>query len=354
MHDEYRVFETRDLNTLNTYKSRWDHIAKSLDWPFAEMHWVLAAAKYLEEECRPLAIVVLRNDAFAGALLVVAGTEIHHKTLRPVGSGSLGESIVVVADNQESESHLLQHLVRRQLPFVLPRVVDSHDLESALMSARGFHGFLFNRHVSGSPVLDLRGGMKHVYQTISANRRNSVRRKLKKLRNQGSVEFEFAFPAQDDLQRYMDLFVNLEDAGWKGRQGSAIRRKPGFYDFFSNVLRDFAHERCVRFDLMNFEGKTIAIQIGLVWNKRYYLIKPTYDENLASLSPGHLLTHAAIEHSVEQELLSYEFLGSEDEWKLSWADSIRSTRTWIYYPYNYNGIRALSKHLWRKFFPDKK
>ncbi|GAB4345451.1 MAG: hypothetical protein Kow006_02670 [Gammaproteobacteria bacterium] len=166
----------------------------------------------------------------------------------------------------------------------------------------------------------------------------------------GTVEFQFEYPSVDDVAGYLKTFAVLEEAGWKGREGSAVLKRPGFYDFFSAGLREFARTRRVRFDSILLDDKVVAIQMGLESHGRYYLIKPTYDETLAALSPGLLLTHAAIAHSAEKGLRSYEFLGAEDEWKLIWADSVHPTRTWVFYPYSYCGLSALTNDVGRKLF----
>ncbi len=347
----YRTVEIRDLHSLNRYADTWNAIARSLDWPFAELRWVLTAAKYLEEDRESFVVAVLRNELLAGALLVTEGTETHKRFLRPTGFGALAESTVLAADGEESELRLIEHMVRRRIPFVLPRMIRSHNLEKSLEHTCRYRGLLLERSSSGSPSLDFRGGMDRIRRSLSANRRNSLRRKLKKLHALGAVEFEFAFPSAEEISSKLDLFANLEDTGWKGKNGSSVRRRRGFYDFFTDSLRAFAVDGQVRFDSMKLDGRVVAIQMGLVWHGRYYLIKPTYDEALASSSPGQLLTYAAIEHSVEEGLMSYEFLGSEDDWKLGWADSIRDTRTWVYYPYNFCGLSTLAKDAGRKLFP---
>jgi CelD/BcsL family acetyltransferase involved in cellulose biosynthesis len=108
-----------------------------------------------------------------------------------------------------------------------------------------------------------------------------------------------------------------------------------------------AATRRVRIDRLKLAGTTIAIQFGLVSGNRYFLITPTFDERWASASPGYALTYEAIKQSIAERLESYEFLGSEDAWKLHWTSTVRATRTWAYYPYSIKRVGAI----WRRCRP---
>ena len=327
------------------YRESWDALARSANWPLAEFNWTVASAEHLESDRDVLAVLVLQGKSLVGAILLAGSTENHRRFMRPVGFGALGESNVLLAKTSESEARLVEHLVSRRQPFVLPRVLSSNHLNLVLNRACRNHGFLIARKTSGSPTLDLRGGMEQINARFSASRRYGMRRKLKNLNAMGEVKTWFVTPSEDEVVEYLHTFEQLEDKGWKGNKGSSILKRRGFHDFFLTGLKSFARDGRIRFDAISLRDHVIAIQMGIVSNGSYFLLKPTYDESLATLSPGHLLTYAAIKQSVNDGLTSYELLGGEDEWKLRWASSIRDTTSWIYYPLSLDGALTLSKDL---------
>lgn len=350
MDRELRVVEIEDLRVLMRYREQWDSLARAMEWPFAELHWVVAAAEHLERGRRVLAVIVEQGERLVGAILLAVGVLDRRSFLGPVGFDALGDSQVLLAETPDVLSTLIEHLIRRGQPLVLPRVLHPGGLDAALKNISKSKGILIPRRAAGSPMLDLRGGVEQVKANLSGNRRNAMRRKLKKLRMMGSVRFGFVAPSETEVRDYLGMFEKLEDRGWKGEKGSSIARKKGFHDFFLDGLMGFARDARVRFDYLSLDERIVAIQMGTVSGGRYFLLKPTYDETLAVVSPGQLLTYAAIEQSALDGLSSYEFLGAEDGWKLRWANSVRDARTWVYYPYSPGGAVALSKDVLRRLF----
>jgi CelD/BcsL family acetyltransferase involved in cellulose biosynthesis len=176
------------------------------------------------------------------------------------------------------------------------------------------------------------------------------------LQELGKLEFHSTRPNPTQLLEALIDFERLEEAGWKGREGSAIARRFGFHEFFASALSPMAADNRVRVDRLTLDGTAIAIRLGLVSGNAYYGIKPTFDERLESLSPGHQLTFEAIKQSIIEGLDTIEFMGSEDAWKLQWTADVRPTKTWIYYPYNLAGVarfgldaaRVLSRRIRRR------
>ena len=67
----------------------------------------------------------------------------------------------------------------------------------------------------------------------------------------------------------------------------------------------------------------LAFDLALEAAGRHYLLKTGYDPAFTPLSPGLLLRLHMIERAFTVGLVSYEFCGAAEPWKLEWAPATR-------------------------------
>lgn len=332
--------EIRSFDEVAGLQSEWDRLAKLHRWPMAELHWVRACAASLPPAGRPSINVVLRDGALAAVAALVAADRLA-APLATVGATALHEAMPLLSDGPDATVALLEGLAQLRRPLVLSRTLEPERYEEQVQRTLARRGRLFTLRAAGSPYLPLPDSPQAFADSLSSGRRNELQRKRRKLEARGAVTFESDFPDEHTVLADLDEFARLEDAGWKGRQGSSILRRPGLHAYFGAGLPEAARRRRVRIDRLKLSSDTIAMQFGLASDGRYFLFKPTFDERLSALSPGSILTFEAIKQSIVEGLESYEFLGSADEWKLRWTNVIRSTVTWVFYPYSAVGALRL-------------
>jgi len=337
--------EVSSPGDLGEHAAAWDALARMHGWPLAELAWIAPAMRHLESNADVRLGLLLQDGRLKGAVALAAQRGSFGAVARPVGADALGEANILLAADEASARQMLDHLFRLGRPLALPRMLNAGQFVGHLARACGGRGKLVEAGSSGFPTLDLADGLDGVLAGLSSNRRNSLRRKARRLAETGQLVFSSTLPGEHQLDSELAQFAALEDAGWKGREGSSLRRRAGLYDFFSDALRQFAGQQRVRFDQLTLDGNIVAVQFGLVSGDRYMLLKPTYDERLSDYSPGYLLTLEAIRESVQAGLQHYDFLGAGDPWKLHWTRALRDTRTWVFYPFNLRGAAAVSRDL---------
>lgn len=328
------LIEAGSFAEIEHLAPEWDRLAAARRWPFAEFAWLRACAEHLAPSSRIAIHLSFREGSLAAAAVFCRGRRIG-AAFEIVG-GALHEANVWLSEDSGATSALLRRLGSFGVPFVLSRMLSPAEIERDV-SAAARRGRLLTINASGAPYLPLDGGLERFNGDLSANRRGSLARKRRKLERLGRLEFEAAHPGEPDAERELAEFERIEAAGWKGERGSSISQRPGFHGFFASALAGMARSGRLRVDRLKLDGKTLAIQFGLVSGRRYFLIKPTYDEAWSDYSPGMLLTYEAIKQSIAQGLESYEFLGGEDAWKLQWTSLVHPTRTWVFYPYSAAG-----------------
>ena len=119
-------------------------------------------------------------------------------------------------------------------------------------------------------------------------RRRELNRLLRKLTEQGDVDFELAKTQFDVLLRFEEYLL-IETRSWKGRRGTSIQAIKRHAAFARQAVSDLAREGRCEVLSMRLDGKPLASMILLSMNGYYYPWKITFDEHYARYSPGSLL-----------------------------------------------------------------
>jgi len=84
----------------------------------------------------------------------------------------------------------------------------------------------------------------------------------------------------------VEAFLALEDAGWKGRQGTSLRRVPGGAAFLHAVCRGFAERGALQLLFLEARGQVAAARLNLCAGEEVFCFKIAFDEALRRFSPG--------------------------------------------------------------------
>ena len=125
-------------------------------------------------------------------------------------------------------------------------------------------------------------------QSLSAGRRKELRRQLRRLREEGEVSFE-SLSNGEGLAGWIDEYLRLEAAGWKGRSHSALGRTEAARKFFADSLTAGADTGRLQRRALRLDGRPIAMLATFVAAPGAFLFKTAYDERYARFSPGVLL-----------------------------------------------------------------
>ena len=138
-------------------------------------------------------------------------------------------------------------------------------------------------------LLSPRGsGQKYIDDVLSGERRRRLRKHEERLRQRGKVEY-IALTAEDDARAWLEQFLCLEAAGWKGREGTALQCRDEDRRFFLDALLEaFRRARLVMMSL-RLDGRPVALFCDLLAEPWSFVFKLTFDEEYGAFSPGALL-----------------------------------------------------------------
>ena len=156
-------------------------------------------------------------------------------------------------------------------------------------------------------------------QATSASFRQKVRRMRRKAESEGELELKsYSSPDAEVLER----FYELENSGWKGKDGTAIVCDPStrlFYDELSRGAGEHGYFRCY---FLTLKDKLVAGFLGLADGKRFFMLKPAYNEEFAQYSPGHLMAASVLQDCAENGLKEFDFMPPALRWKTDWSSSV--------------------------------
>ncbi len=149
--------------------------------------------------------------------------------------------------------------------------------------------------------------------------RSKVRQRETKLAALGSVRL---LRTEKDGARDLQRFYDMEAAGWKGKEKSAIISDPRSHQFFDEVTREAEKSGHLCLYTLELDGKAIAAHIGFTYRGRYWAAKSTYDENYRDYAPGHLIVKAILQDCSERGISEY-VMGIREDWKMEWTQDVR-------------------------------
>lgn len=136
--------------------------------------------------------------------------------------------------------------------------------------------------------------------SLSAKKLKEYRRQLRRLGDEAPTNFREA-RRTDEVADALERFLELEDKGWKGKGGTAMRRHADQLAFIRELSTKRAEKREVRI-LELFAGeRLVASGLLLVSGRRAWFYKVAYDESFARCSPGVQLTLELTRRLIEDD-----------------------------------------------------
>jgi CelD/BcsL family acetyltransferase involved in cellulose biosynthesis len=142
----------------------------------------------------------------------------------------------------------------------------------------------------------------YLQAALSPDKQRDLRRKQKRLQEQGELEFRVVTESAD-AGSWIEEFLRLEASGWKGRAGTALAtRNQGYFRAMASAGSQ--RDRVLMLGLF-LNDRPIAMRCSFLAAPGSFFFKPAYDENYARFSPGVLL---------EVEMIRYLHRARDIQW----------------------------------------
>ena len=320
--------------------------------PFFQPEWVAAYLRAFAADKTLVVFTVRRQGQLRAVLPLVAEfTTLHGVPVRKLRSPSNVHSCrfdLVVGKDDESETiNVLWQALRQKNNWDVIELLDVPEGGAAeqllrLAAAEGYQGGQWKQPPGAYLALPESDRREETLSALTSSKlRKSLRYYRRNLEKQGVLRFKSI--AVDD-QKMRESFYQLESAGWKGNQRTAIICEEQTKKFYDEVARTAAQSGYYTLYSLELNENPIAMQFGLTYGGCFHLLKPAYDENFREHSPGHLLTYEVLSDLIACGGREYDFMSPTSEWKSRWANAVRAqSHLYIFR----RGFIGQALHIWK-------
>src|SRR5262245_40200622 len=308
----------RDVSALDGLAEAWDAIAAPAVSPMQQYAWARACAATFTGRRDLHVVAVCESVGLAVAPLIRRRDRFARVEF--LGALELDEPSDVLASDEASLARLAEVLVRSRHPLLLKRIPAESPLVPALLRAYSGRGLVIRRRLSGFPWIPLDAGWSRPEDRLNTGRQSDLRRAQRIAEDLGAVRVEVFSPEPEDLAALLAEAFEVEAAGWKGRQGSALACDPTRQAFFRRYAAAACRRGILRLGFLRIGGRTAAMQLGVEWGGRFWLLKIGFDEAFARCSPGTLLMLEMVRRAAQRGLHAYELLGVSEPWTRMWTN----------------------------------
>ncbi len=162
-----------------------------------------------------------------------------------------------------------------------------------------------------SVELDLPSTWDEYLAILSRKQRHEVRRKLRRLREVGNVDYHYIEVSQQ-VGDFMDTFLKLFSLS---REEKAKFMTTRMESFFRSLTEAMAEIGLLRFGVIEIDMLPVAMIMGFDYNDVMYLYNSAYDPQYSYLSVGLLSKILCIEESIQRGGKKWDFLKGGEPYK---------------------------------------
>lgn len=334
---EIRVFS--DLGDREL-ASAWGALENAGACPsvFVTREWVAVWSRQFAVGARPL--VVVGYDASEPVGLAPLFSWQDGTARLPVNFISLRGDLLLVADRARAfvpaALATLRGLGVRPVLRNLPTEGQSFGLMMEHARHAGYYAHVRPGRISS--YLDITTTWDGFLAALPGTRRRRWDSQFRRLEREGTLEVK-RLDAEPDVATLVAGLADLEARSWKERQGTSIRGRglEAFYRELCGMLRENGRLRAHSLEL---DGRMIAFLLGASYRGVYFLLKTSYDEALAKLSPGVCVFYHAMREAFEDRMSRVDFPGEPASWKDEWATGHREDANVVLYPATARGLAS--------------
>lgn len=145
-----------------------------------------------------------------------------------------------------------------------------------------------SKHYTRALLRPQADGALYLQASVKGHHRRKLKRLERMLGDQGELLYT-GLAAGDDPELMLRAFLEIEMAGWKGREGTALLCRQSDTDYFLDIAREAHRRGRLLVHVLQLNGSPIAMNCFLRAGAGCFYFKPTFREEYAKFSPGRLV-----------------------------------------------------------------
>lgn len=307
------LVKVETYNAIESVANEWEDLAERAGTPpWLRPDWTAAWWRAFGKG--HLEIVALRTDGRLAALIPLV------RRARALSSPTNWHTpdFRLVAEDDDAKRSLVETLFSGRRRRIALGFLDPADVAVCRPVAERAGYRLLERTLECPPYLRTEGELEAYERSLNTRMVSEARRRRRRLGEQGDLTFELE-DGRDRLDALLEEGFRVEASGWKGEAGTAIVSHEETRRFYAELARFSAERGWLRLAFLRLDGHAIAFQFLVEHGGVISQLKGGFDEAYRKFAPGTLLVQDVIRRAFEVGAERYEFLGSEEGFKLEWA-----------------------------------
>ena len=171
--------------------------------------------------------------------------------------------------------------------------------------------------------------LEETFDAWTERRTKQLRKNIRRYEARASAEgIQLSLQVHTDLPNIaaaVERYIQLEDAGWKGKEGTSLGSIPEQRRFYEDLFAELgAEKRGLVYELWANE-RLAASRLVIHRGQMVVILKTAFDEDLREWAPGRVLFHKVIEDAFKRwPQQSLELYTNATQDQLSWIDNQRT------------------------------
>ena len=209
-------------------------------------------------------------------------------------------------------------LSRCRSPFSLrfPHLASSSPTLALATHSRGGLCCALESRGLGS-FLNTTGRFEDYRDTLSKNFKGNLRKARNHLKTLPGVSFE-VIRNDAAVGSSLDRFMRVEESGWKGQAGTAIRSSSTLVSFYELLTQRLSRAGWLHWSFLHGGGRTLAASLSVAFSGSLVMCKVGYDEEYSQCAPGSMLLERVLEEAFSDPATDEVNLLSNTPWHDNW------------------------------------
>ena len=215
-------------------------------------------------------------------------------------------------ENQEVVfQRFLEHLKRRKRKWDIIRVFAIPEDEQLVKVFTSIAGkfYKIDEGELNTLIIDCeREFDEYIKNDIEGKDLKRLKRKCRRLESKGTVTL-VEMRKSDEIEKGLPYFYDIEDSGWKGKEGTSLKRS--YYGtYYKELASRLSKGNKFRLYFLQLNNKYIAGIYAIIDQGILYLIKTGYLDEFAQYSPSNVLYYLVFEQLFKyREIRKIDFYG---------------------------------------------
>ncbi len=330
-----------NIEELRTIKESLNILADKFEMPFSRFEWIKNCAETLRPKEKIKIFILIEDGELKSVIPLALKKNFIYEGYEIIGSSLHKEPECFLYKDEESLYRLLKAIIESGKTLYIRGIrtcsIEAQCIERLLKEKR-LAAAVKDAHVLFLPVS---GSWDSFLETISSSRRSSIKRLKRIAERSGELKAQIITPDAGTIDSLLEEVFQVEASNWKIRMGTSMLYNSRLGTFFRNYLKDISMLGFSRFCFLRINDKPVAVQLGMEYANRLWILKIGFDENWSKCSPGIILMNEVIKYAFDKKISSVEFLGGDEPWLHIWTDLFHDLIAYQIYQPNFIAVPDL-------------